>query len=240
VTGPACPKIHRAALGRVRRLGLPRGARILDAPCGEGELAGELLRMGFDLVAADVTEAARAVLGDKLRIVDLDGPLPWPDNSFDLVLCVEGIEHLQNPFACLSELRRIVRPKGLLLLTTPNTTSIRSRVRFLGSGFYIGAPSPLDESGHQPPHHIGLRTFPEWRYALHISGFRLIEVGQCNRKWVSFAYAFYAPWIWLYTLLAFRKEKNPAQRERNREIRRQMLSPPLLFGDNLLLLAEKI
>ncbi len=240
MTGPACPRIHRAVLRRVQRLGLPRGARVLDAPCGAGQVASELLKLGFYLAAADVSEEARPLLGDRLRIVDLDGQLPWPDNSFDLALSVEGIEHLWNPLGFLAELRRIVRPNGLLLATTPNLTSIRSRVRFLGSGFHIAAPSPLDESAHHPLHHINLRTFPEWRYALHISGFRLIEVGECNRKRVSFAYAIYAPWIWLYTLLAFRKEKNPAQRERNREIRRQLLCAPLLFGDNLLLLARRL
>jgi 2-polyprenyl-3-methyl-5-hydroxy-6-metoxy-1,4-benzoquinol methylase len=179
------------------------------------------------------------VLGDKLRVADLDAPLPWPDNSFDLILCVEGIEHLRNPFAFLSELHRIVRPNGLLILTTHNIVSIRSRVRFLGSGFYIGAPSPLDESAPHPLHHIGLRTVPEWRYALHVSGFELIDVDQYNRKPVSFLYTVYAPWIWLYMLLAFRKEKNAAQRRRNRRIRKQMLSMPLLFGDNLLLLAKR-
>ena len=52
-------------------------------------------------------------------------------------------------------------------------------------------------------------------------------------------YAIFVPWMWLYTLMAFRKEKNPAQRERNRGIRRALFSRSLLFGENLLLLARK-
>ena len=47
------------------------------------------------------------------------------------------------------------------------------------------------------------------------------------------------PFIYLYTRLAFRKEKDPAQRERNRDIRRTLLSAPLLFGENLLIIASK-
>jgi len=51
--------------------------------------------------------------------------------------------------------------------------------------------------------------------------------------------AIFAPWMWFYTLMAFRKEKNPAQRERNREIRRVLFSRSLLFGENILLVARK-
>jgi cyclopropane fatty-acyl-phospholipid synthase-like methyltransferase len=47
MTGPACPRIYRAVLRRMRRLGLPPGTRILDAPCGKGRMAGKLLQMGF-------------------------------------------------------------------------------------------------------------------------------------------------------------------------------------------------
>jgi hypothetical protein len=56
---------------------------------------------------------------------------------------------------------------------------------------------------------------------------------------VSYAYSILAPWIWLYTRLAFRKEKDPAQRARNSEIRRTLSSRALLLGENLLLTARK-
>jgi hypothetical protein len=46
--------------------------------------------------------------------------------------------------------------------------------------------------------------------------------------------------MYLYTLIAFRKEKDSAQRKRNRDIRRILFSPDLLFGENLLLIAKKI
>jgi hypothetical protein len=46
--------------------------------------------------------------------------------------------------------------------------------------------------------------------------------------------------MYLYTLVAFRKEKDPAQRRRNRDIRRTLFSPDLLFGENLLLIAKKV
>ena len=58
-----------------------------------------------------------------------------------------------------------------------------------------------------------------------------------HTKPVSWPYAVLAPWMYLYTLAAFRKEKDPAQRERNRTIRRTLFSRALLFGENLMLIA---
>lgn len=234
---PARPSIiQRAVLSRAARLPLKAGDRILDAPSGAGALTVALAGRGLeawgaDLVVPDGGESAT------FRAADLNQRLPWPDDHFEAVFSVEGIEHLENPFGFLREVRRVLRDRGTFVLTTPNTVSLRSRVRFLGSGFFHQDPRPLDESGRHPLHHIGLRTFAELRYALHTSGLRIVEAGHTHVKPVSWLYAPYAPWIGLYTLLAFRKEKDPAQRARNREIRRTLLSPSLLFGENLILLA---
>ena len=136
-------------------------------------------------------------------------------------------------------MHRILKPGGSLLLTTPNITALRSRVRFFGSGFFGRDARPLNEAARHPLHHIGLATFPELRYELHVSGFRLSEVRHTHIKPVSYLYSIYLPWIWLYTLMAFRKEKDPAQRERNKEIRRTLHSFSLLFGEGLMLIARK-
>jgi hypothetical protein len=126
-----------------------------------------------------------------------------------------------------------------LVLTTPNITALRSRVRFLGSCFFGRDARPLNETARHPLHHIGLATFSELRYELHVSGFQIKEARHTHIKPISYLYSIYAPFIWLYTLLAFRKEKDPKQRERNKEIRAALLSFSLLFGECLLFVAEK-
>jgi len=238
--GSVAPSIiQRAVLARATRLPLSTGAMVLDAPSGAGALTEELSRRGFQAWAADIVPPAAASSADRFRAADLNEPLPWPEATFEAVFSVEGIEHLENPHAFLREIARVLKPGGTLVLTTPNTVSLRSRVRFLGSGFFHQDPRPLDEAARHPLHHIGLRTFAELRYALHTSGLRIVEVMHTHVKPVSWLYAPYAPWIALYTLLAFRKEKDSAQRLRNREIRRALLSPSLLFGENVLLVARK-
>ncbi len=239
-SAPTCSNIQEAVLRRVSSLGLPHGAKLLDAPCGAGALAVSLTRMGFEAWGADVDSEAQAWLGERFRCADLNEKLPWSDGSFDAMLSVEGIEHLENRFSFLREAHRILREAGTFIITTPNIVSLRSRVRFLGSGFYHRDPRPLNESGRHPLHHIGLATFPELRYALHTSGFRLVEAAHTHIKRRSYPYAVYGPWMWLYTLIAFCKEKDPVQRNHNREIRRTLFSRSLLFGENLMLVAKKV
>jgi cyclopropane fatty-acyl-phospholipid synthase-like methyltransferase len=237
---PELTVIQRAVLERAVALGLPAGARILDAPCGSGALAVALAERGFAAVGADLDTEGAALLGPAFSQVNLNESLPWKEQTFDAVFSTEGIEHLENHFSFLRETCRILKPGGILLLTTPNITALRSRVRFFGSGFFGRDSRPLNEAARHPLHHIGLATFPELRYELHISGFRLVEVRHTHIKPISYFYAFYAPWMWLYTRLAFRKEKDPVQRKRNKEILSTLLSPSVLFGECLLLVAKKV
>jgi len=241
---PSCPRIYAAILRRVAALNLPRGAKVLDAPCGDGEVSIELAKFGLEVSAVDMVDEllpqARAALNGRFRLADMTRPLPWPDATFDLIACIEGIEHLEDAFAFLREMRRLLKPGALLLITTPNIISLRSRMRFFASGFYNCDPRPLDESARHPLHHIGLRTFPELRYFLHTSGFQLLDASSTHTKPVSYAYSIFVPWMWLYTRIAFRKEKSAAQRERNKEIRRTLLSPAILYGENLMLVSRKL
>jgi SAM-dependent methyltransferase len=232
--------IQNAVLDRLPSLGLSPNSKILDAPCGGlAALALALRERGFHAIGADIDTAAALVLGNDFVQANLDATLPWPDQTFDAVISTEGIEHLENHYSFLRELNRVLKPGGTLILTTPNITALRSRVRFFGSGFFGRDAMPLNETARHPLHHIGLATFSELRYELHMSGFKLIEARHTHTKPISYLYSIYVPWMWLYTLVAFRKEKDPTQRARNKDIRAALLSRSLLFGECLLLIAKK-
>lgn len=100
------------------------GERLLDVGCGEGLFASELGRAGVHVVGVDVAETPlrRARERDPaldLRLVDPDGPWPIEDASFDAVWAGETIEHVADTAGWLSEARRVLRPGGRLLLSTP-------------------------------------------------------------------------------------------------------------------------
>jgi SAM-dependent methyltransferase len=232
--------IQRAALRCFDTLGLARGARILDAPCGDGSLAATLRDAGHDAYGVDINGGGAALLGATYRDADLNAPLPFDTGAFDVVFSIEGIEHLTDRYRYVRELHRVLTPGGTLILTTPNIVNVRSRVRFFGSGFYHRDSRPLREAAPTPFHHIGLATFADLRYTLHTSGFRLTSVGHTHIKPVSYLYGWLVPWMWCYTRVAFRKEKDTAQRRANREIRSALFSQSVLFGENLLLAANRV
>jgi SAM-dependent methyltransferase len=236
----ALSTIETAVFKRVTALTGPNSRlNILDAPCGEGTLAFMLQEKGINVCALDIQGTAASLLGDAFQIADLNQKLPMQDKSFDVVVSVEGIEHLENPHLFLREVNRVLKNDGWLILTTPNIVSLRSRVRFLGSGFFHRDSMPLNETVRHGLHHIGLRSFPQLRYDLHTLGFQLSEVASTHIKPVSYLYGIFIPWMFVYTLVAFRKEKDKIQRKRNREILRTLYSNALLFGENLLLVARK-
>jgi 2-polyprenyl-3-methyl-5-hydroxy-6-metoxy-1,4-benzoquinol methylase len=103
--------------------GTPR--RVLDVGCGEGHFAAALAQEGFLVVAVDVASEplrrARAKHpGLDLRLIPLEGPWPLPEASFDVVWAGETIEHVADTAGWLSQVRRVLRSGGSLLLSTPD------------------------------------------------------------------------------------------------------------------------
>jgi 2-polyprenyl-3-methyl-5-hydroxy-6-metoxy-1,4-benzoquinol methylase len=102
------------------------GERVLDVGCGEGRFAVELLGAGAQVVGIDVAEEplrrarARARHPElDLRLVSDVGPWELEDSSFDVVWAGEVLEHVADTSAWLSEVRRVLRSGGSLLLSTP-------------------------------------------------------------------------------------------------------------------------
>ena len=109
---------------------LRRGDRALDVGCGTGDFTAQMAQGGAVVVGTDVAEAAlerarRRHPAQDFRLVPIDGPLPFPDNAFDLVWATEVIEHIADTARWLSEIRRVLAPSGRLLLTTPAHGRVR-------------------------------------------------------------------------------------------------------------------
>lgn len=121
-----------------------KGARILDAGAGEGFFARKLKDAGYGAVEATDYVAEGFLCPDiPFTQANLAERLPFPDHHFDCVVSVEVIEHLENHFAFVSELVRVTKPGGQLVITTPNVMSISSRWHFFLYGYSDCAPLPL-------------------------------------------------------------------------------------------------
>lgn len=96
--------------------------RVFDFGCNAGFFAGELDRVGFDAYGADISEEAIAFgrsNGIKNLFVTVGKRLPFPDGHFDAVLALDVLEHIEHDLGALEELRRVLRPGGIIIVTVP-------------------------------------------------------------------------------------------------------------------------
>lgn len=145
----------------------------LDVGCGTGEFLIELRDRGWRVVGQEVsTNAARTAIeaGLDVRTCGLDR-CGFEAESFDLVTLWDVVEHLHDPLSVLREVRRILKPSGLLVLSSPDIQSLDSR---LFAGWWHGL---------EIPRHLVLFGPETIARALKCAGFRIVE-----RKYISGSY----------------------------------------------------
>jgi 2-polyprenyl-3-methyl-5-hydroxy-6-metoxy-1,4-benzoquinol methylase len=152
--------------------GLADGARVLDVGCGEGWFTQALREAGFSAIGADV--AAEPLRRARLRDPDIDlqllnerGPWPFADAHFDAVWAGETIEHVADTAGWLSELRRVLRPEGALLLSTPAHDVLRVLALALLPGAF---------GAHFDPRSDHLRFYTRRSLRALLADFRFVEI----------------------------------------------------------------
>jgi SAM-dependent methyltransferase len=188
---------------------------ILDAPAGSGLLSEKIKKKGGTVIAADIS-TVRSNKIDRIKI-DLNMPFPFKNEIFDKIVCVEGIEHIENPNFLLREFSRTLKNKGILILTTPNTNNIRSRLKFLLTGCLFW----FDDYAIKRFGHITPISLYQLKHFCRQNGFNIIGI-HFNRTviWMKIL----APFLMIIGTL-FRVKYNNYE---------------MLYGENIILKIEKV
>ncbi len=152
--------------GQVTTEFLPETGRVLEVGPGEAEFG----RKGCEFVAVNVSRRGSPQ-------VFADGQsLPFKDAVFDAVVATEVIEHVRYPYKLLRELRRVVKPSGRVLLSTPNVAIPVNRVALAIFGRF-----PDDQTLHEGPDvgHLHFFTRRSFLEAVRTEGFLV------TREWDS-------------------------------------------------------
>ncbi len=173
------------------RLHIKPHSKLLDVGCGEGVFSKYLKeKHSVDVDAIDINQAAvdRARKnGLNAKKVDLEGNWPYKKGSFDIVLGVQVIEHLVNPDQFLRNAREVLRPGGVVVISTPNLAAWFNRVIFmLGYHPFFLEPSTVDKTvglsftkklspNRNPVGHIRVFTLKALNEILVLHGFRILE-----------------------------------------------------------------
>lgn len=193
---------------RFDQLGLAPGDRVLDVGAGFGRHVFECARRGCDVVALDYAEdevvQTRATIGAMVDAgeIDLDRfkgvlrgdatRLPFADDSFDVVITSEVLEHIQDDVSAISEMVRVLKPGGHFAATVP--AWFPEKINWMLSDEYH---APKSEGGH-----VRIYSATELSAKLRTAG---LELQGSHR-----AHALHSPYWWLKCAVGPRNDDNPA------------------------------
>jgi SAM-dependent methyltransferase len=225
--------------------------RLLDIPSGDGVISEAARAMGYRACELDLFPR-RGMQGVQ---ADACAALPFQTASFDALVSLEGIEHFEDQTGFLRECARVLRPGGLMVLTTPNVMHLSSRVsafwtgqRMLRQGFVNEVSTLRERNGERLYHgHAYLIDAFRLRYILRVVGMRVRSLELSNPSPGSMMLAPLVPAVWAATRYAIasgrkRKERQGGRgttAEVERDLSRTALSPALLFGKKLVVVAER-
>jgi 2-polyprenyl-3-methyl-5-hydroxy-6-metoxy-1,4-benzoquinol methylase len=157
---------------------------LLDVAAGSGLAAEALAAQGWTVTALDLSQElvdqirARPGIREALQHDLSSGPLPFEDARFAAVFAGEIIEHLVDTRRFLEELHRVLRPGGLLVVTTPNLASFENRIRLLFGVYPAWLEYELSSQGH-------VRAYTRRTLRTHLRGTGF-DVEQIAGNWVPF------------------------------------------------------
>lgn len=158
----------------------PAGGRgkLLDVGCSYGDFGQKLMRLGFTVYGVDIRKthlAQSKKRGLIAKYADVEKGLPFEDSFFDVVFAGEIIEHLYDTTSFVSELSRVTKPHGLVIVTTPNLASLQNRLSLL-LGKLPGIVNHLEKSVG----HIRYYTFSDLKAQLEGNGLKVVHEDSSN------------------------------------------------------------
>lgn len=165
---------------------------ILDTPSGQGALSKDLEKVGFKVFLGDIQRENILYNNGRCIQFDLNKTFPFKEGTFDNAICVEGIEHIENPHHLIKEFTRLIKRGGYLVITTPNVMTVKSRLKFLLYGylrffeyFDLLLLDKKNKIGMPYQQHINPIFYAEMRFILEKYGFQIcgIETNKKTKKW---------------------------------------------------------
>jgi ubiquinone/menaquinone biosynthesis C-methylase UbiE len=231
---------------------LTPSSKVLDLGAGQGHLARRVAAWFEDqgksasdhILATDLTANGFEASEVPFTKIDLDEPLPFSRETFDLIYSIEVFEHLHRPYDVLEECYRVLKSGGYLIVSTPNILHLQSRLRFFFTGFYeLYQPPSIDPMnagrlcGHIMPLHIAY-----YDYGLRLVGFTEVQYVHDRIKKGSMAL-----YVALYPIFVFMKWRflrdirkyDMAVFNEGRQVLALANSKQLLTSRSLMLVAQK-
>lgn len=206
-----------------------KGKHVVDLSAGSGFIINLFHEAGATVSLYDLFPDQNKFCPIQCQFIDLQKPLPIGDGFADVVILAETIEHLPDQHLFFREAARILKPGGTMILTTPNSSSLRSRMsQFLMESEHYSTPAPNE-----------LNAFTKWpgqtegyfsklfisgvlrlRTLAALAGLNIHNVHPTKGSSTSWFLLVFYPLIWYYSRrnLARQLRDDPAHEHVYREI----------------------
>ena len=212
--------------------------KVLDVPAGNGKVVERLIELGHDAVGGDINSAREHFVR-----VNMEQPFPFDDETFDVVTCLEGIEHVISGYALLKELVRIVKPGGTIIITTPNVMNLYSRLWYFLYGYPYQFPphanQQVKDGEEKDRGHINPMSYLRLRYLLESLGATItsLQGDRIKKKHlIPFLYPIYC-FCWLMS--AKHRKRQDGCKNTMSSISKHLRTKPLLLSRSILIAAQK-
>ena len=177
-----------------------KNPKILEVGAGHGAFSKKLVENNFDVSACDLFPDLFYYDKVECKYADFSKELPYPDNSYDIITAIEVMEHVHDHLVFMKECNRVLKSGGVLAVSTPNILSLKSRLRFLFSGFYYSF-GELDHYRNDGLQHLASLTVNQYENLGISTGFSKPEIHIDKKQSSSKILLVLYPLIRLYCLI---------------------------------------
>ncbi len=213
---------------------------VLDVGAGSGFFCAKMLESGYEnLTACDLPDIDFQVEEVPFHGCNLNESLPYSDDSFDSVVSIEVVEHIEHQANYFSEIFRILKPGGRVIFSTPNIQGLASRMHFLLHGTTDGARRPFDPAKESGLQHVNCLGVQHFQYYIARNGGEIVSLGTNHYRFSSLVFAPLIPFLALVMWCRGLGRKARRQGGYYQEHCRLHLSSAALFGRIIFVVAEK-
>lgn len=229
----ARPSIHQVILEWFK---IQARGRVLDAPAGFGHLSMKLSEMGYEVICGEINPEIFKVENLTCIYTDLNRKIEAESESFDYVCCVDGLEHMTDPYQAVQEFSRVLKKGGMGVFSIPNYSSMEKRIKFLIHG-YLTKPAQFDawQRANQQlfDFHNSPLTITQLHFMFRINHLEIVDImrnaRKAKQKWLS-------PFVYLLKLLnKFNSEKSKIKHATSMTLDDRVI----MGGNNLIFITRK-
>lgn len=199
------------------------GKLVYDLSAGSGFISNIFHVAGAQVHPYDLYPDQNKYTAIPSQKIDLQKPFPIESNVVDIAICAETIEHLPDQYFFFQELTRILKIGGRCILTTPNHSSLRSRLAYFlmeSEHYSVSPPNKLDfkvtyASGNTYLNRIFLIGIQKLNTLASVHNLDIIKINKSKKSLLSWLLLFAYPKIWISHWVNYRKQirKNPNGKE---------------------------